>query len=144
MPNDPPSSCQVLFAPTFRLQISSSRSWVQDSTRSALPSGGGGCAAHRPPHQMGRKKIPSTCQLVFTAAFKAAVRTPTGSEACHSHHHLPIHGIIQRLVHIFCSRRTNEMLLTMRLRVQAKVLESSSRHSQVHEHSKTKARRLQN
>ena len=36
------------------------------------------------------------------------------------------------------------MLLTMRLRVQAKVLESSSRHSQVHEHSKTKARRLQN
>ena len=40
--------------------------------RTALPSGGGGCAAHRPPHQRKEKRIPSTCQTGSTATFNAA------------------------------------------------------------------------
>ena len=36
-----------------------------------IPSGGGGCAAHRPPHQKGRKQSASICKSVVTAFIKA-------------------------------------------------------------------------
>ena len=37
VPNDPLSSCQVLFAPTFKLQNTSSKLWAQESFLKCLP-----------------------------------------------------------------------------------------------------------
>ena len=37
VPNDPSSSCQILFAPTFKLQNASSKLWAQDSFLKCLP-----------------------------------------------------------------------------------------------------------
>ena len=37
-----------------------------------IPSGGGGCAAHRPPHQKGKTKSASKCKSVAIALIKAS------------------------------------------------------------------------
>ena len=36
-----------------------------------IPSGGGGCAAHKPPHQKGRRQSAGNCKSVGTASIKA-------------------------------------------------------------------------
>ena len=36
-----------------------------------IPSGGGGCAAHRPPHQKGRRQSAGNCKSVATASINA-------------------------------------------------------------------------
>ena len=36
-----------------------------------IPSGGGGCAAHKPPHQKGRRQSAGNCKSVVAAVIKA-------------------------------------------------------------------------
>ena len=46
-----------------------------------IPSGGGGCAAHKPPHQKGRRQSVGNCKSVGTASIKACGPHGPGQEA---------------------------------------------------------------
>ena len=52
---------------------------IHGLTRPALPSGGGGCAAHRPPHQKGRRQSASKCKSAGTASIKTICNEVRGT-----------------------------------------------------------------